>query len=236
MSRVQAQAEKMMLRHGFLGVSLESFEQAGREQLIALLGEGFNPESKLLEFGCGCLRIAYWLVRFLDAGCYYGIEPAHRRVEVGLQYLLADEAALKTPHFDFNADFDASMFGTTFDFFLARSIWSHASRRQIGAMLDTFLRTSTASSVFLTSYFPTQSSDARYQAFLTSTFPADPEGAGYQGDTWVGTSHESDMPGVIQHSIKWLIEQCELRGLQVEELPGWDCDSQFWLKIRHKTA
>src|SRR5260370_20544929 len=98
MSRVQTQAEEMMSRHGFLGVPVETFEQAGREQLIALLQEGLHPESKVLEIGCGCLRIAYWLVRFLDPGCYHGIEPARQTVGDRLPYLFTSgEAELEPP-------------------------------------------------------------------------------------------------------------------------------------------
>jgi hypothetical protein len=216
MSRVQAQAEEMMARQGFLGVPVGTFEQAGREQLIALLQEGLNPESKVLEIGCGCLRIAYWLVRFLDGGCYHGIEPARQRVEYGLQYLFtSEEARQKQPRFDFNPNFDSSVFDAQFDFFLARSIWTHACKRQIEATLDSFIRDSTPSGIFLTSYLPAQSTEDDYQ-----------------GDHWVGTSHESDTPGVIRHSLAWIVQQCEKRGLQLDELPGIDCDSQYWLRIR----
>ncbi len=218
MSRVQAQAEEMISRHGFLGVPVETFEQAGREQLIALLQEGLHPESKVLEIGCGCLRIAYWLVRFLDPGCYHGIEPARQRVEYGLQYLFTSgEADLKQPRFDFNANFDSSVFGARFDFFLARSIWTHACKTQIEATLDSFIRDSTPAGIFLTSYLPAQSAEDDYQ-----------------GDHWVGTSHESNTRGVIHHSLTWIVHQCEGRGLQVEELPGIDCDSQYWLRIHRR--
>jgi hypothetical protein len=223
----------MMSRLGFLGVPVETFEQAGREQLVALLQAGLNPESNVLEFGCGCLRIAYWLVRFLDPGCYHGIEPARSRIDAGLEYLFpADLVRAKAPRFDCNADFDSSVFATRFDFFLARSIWTHASKPQIEAMLESFVRDSTLSGVFLTSYLPTRSSDERYQAFLSARFPA-PEGDedGYAGDHWVGTSHESSTPGVVQHSLRWIVAQCARRGLGVGELPGIDCDSQVWLRI-----
>src|SRR6266581_6427912 len=126
MSNVQTRAEEMMARHGFLGVPTPTFEQAGRSQLIALLNEGLNPESKILEFGCGCLRIAYWLVRFLDSDGYYGIEPARQRVDYGLQYLFTPaELPIKRPRFDYNPVFNSSVFGAKFDFFLARSIWTH---------------------------------------------------------------------------------------------------------------
>jgi hypothetical protein len=121
----------MMANHGFLGVPVETFEQAGREQLIALLGAGLCPESRVVEIGCGCLRIAYWLVRFLEPGGYCGIEPARARVEYGLRYLFsAEEIARKRPRFDENARFDTSVFGTRFDYFVARR-----SRRALTRLL-----------------------------------------------------------------------------------------------------
>jgi hypothetical protein len=215
MSRLQTRAEEMMSRHGFLGVPVATFELAGRTQMIDLLREGLNPESKVLDIGCGCLRIAYWLIRFLDAGCYHGIEPARHRVDYGMRYLFtSEELSLKRPRFDFNAGFDSSVFGTHFDFFLARSIWTHASKGQIQATLDSFLRDSTPTGVFLASYLPAQSADDDYQ-----------------GEGWVGTSHESDTPGVIRHSHTWIVEQCQMRSLEVKQLPGLDCDSQLWLRI-----
>jgi hypothetical protein len=215
-SNLQRRADRMLSAHGFLGVPRETFAQAGREQLIALLGEGLWPESKVLEFGCGCLRIAYWLVQFLDSGCYYGIEPARRRVDYGLQYLFTPaELQIKRPRFDYNPAFNSSIFGKKFDFFLARSIWTHASKSQIQATLDSFLRDSVAHAIFLASYLPAKSPDDDYQ-----------------GTQWVGTSHESDTPGVIRHALSWIVEQCRNRGLNCEEMAGIDCDSQLWLRIR----
>ena len=215
MSRLQARAQEMMTRHGFLGVPVETFEQGGRGRLIALLNEGLTPESKVLDLGCGCLRVAWWLIRFLDPGCYFGIEPARVRVDYGLQYLFTpEEIEPKRPHFDFNANFDSSVFGVKFDFFLATSIWTHASKRQIEATLDSFVHDSTSKAIFLASYLPAQSADEDYR-----------------GDRWVGTSHESTVRGVIRHSLEWILRQCEARGLEARDLPGMDCDGQFWLRI-----
>src|SRR6266850_185800 len=100
MSWVQERAHEMMSRHGFVGVPLATFEQAGRGRLIALLEAGLQPESRVLDIGCGVLRVAYWLVRFLDPGGYCGIEPARERVDYGRQYLFRpEELAHKQPRF-----------------------------------------------------------------------------------------------------------------------------------------
>gem|GEM_PF-5470855 len=98
MSKVQNCAEDMIARHGFMGIPVETFEEGGRRQFIALLNQGLNLESRILEIGCGCLRVAYWLIPFLDPECYHGIEPARRRVELGLQSLFTpEEVRLKQP-------------------------------------------------------------------------------------------------------------------------------------------
>ena len=206
-----------MARHGFLGVPVETFEDAGRRQFIALLDEGLSPESKVLDIGCGCLRTAYWLIRFLDPGCYYGIEPASVRVEYGLDHLFTPELVMaKQPRFDFNSHFDSSVFVAKFDYFLAGSIWTHASKAQIETTLETFLRDSNPTSVFLASYLPALSPDDDYQ-----------------GQCWVGTSHESDTPGVIRHALPWITEQCQKRGLRVQDIPGEAFDSQYWMRVSH---
>jgi hypothetical protein len=216
-SRAQARAEEMIAGHGFLGVPVETFAEAGRRQLDALLEQGLRPESRVLDIGCGCLRAAYWLIHYLDPGCYHGIEPSRRRVECGLRYLFTpEEVRRKQPRFDDNPHFDSSVFGAPFEFFLAGSIWTHASKRQIAAMLDSFLRGSTSATVFLASYLAAVSA-----------------GDDYQGDHWVGTSHESDTPGVIRHSLAWIADQCRRRALRVEELQTPAFDDQSWLRIMH---
>lgn len=73
----------MMTEHGFQGVPLETFEEAGRNQFITLLELGLSPESRVIDIGCGVLRLGYWLIPFLHEGCYYGIEPAQQRVNLG---------------------------------------------------------------------------------------------------------------------------------------------------------
>lgn len=215
MANVQTRAEEMISRHGFLGVPRETFEEGGRTHFIRLLNHGLAPESKVLDIGSGCLRIGYWLIRFLDTGCYFGIEPARQRVDYGKRYLFtSEELERKRPRFDFNAQFDSSIFESSFDFFVAGSIWTHASKAQIRKTLDSFERDAAPTGVFLTSYLPAVSTEDDYA-----------------GKSWVGTSHESDTPGIVRHSLSWIVDACNRRGLKVTELDGPDCDGQYWLRI-----
>ncbi len=213
---VQTRGEAMIDRHGFLGVPRETFGRGARQHYERLLAQGLRPQHRLLDIGCGCLRVGSALVRYLDADRYCGIEPSRERVAFGREYLF-DEATWESrrPRIDHNAVFDTGVFGERFDVFFACSIWTHASKSQIETMLDGFLRDTVPSAKFLVSYLP------------AATVEDD-----YQGSTWVGTSHESTTPGVIRHRLDWIRAECALRGLAFTELPGLDVDDQLWLSIR----
>jgi hypothetical protein len=214
---IQRKAE-ILSENTFLGFPSADFEKAGREQLSYLLLAGLNPDSRLVDVGCGVLRAGYWLIHFLDSGCYFGIEPHTGRLEMGVNIILEPEVLeAKRPQFDTNPHFDTSVFGEKFDFFLAYSIWTHASKRQIQTMLDSFLRDSTEGGIFLTSYLP-----------------ASWENPDYMGDGWNGTSHESDVPGCIYHSGGWIKTECDRRGLAVLELGRDRYCGQSWLEIERR--
>jgi len=204
------------LRQGkFLGVPIDDFERGGREQLIFLLMHGLTPPSKVIDLGCGVLRAGYWLIHFLDPGCYFGIESSAERLAIGTTTILEPRLQeTKQPRFDINPNFDTSVFNETFDYFLAYSIWTHAPKQQIVVMLDNFVRDSSERGVFLTTFLPAQ-------------WP----GTDYHGNTWVGTSHESQTPGCIRHSFSWVKEECRRRDLSVRLVGKDTTHRQSWLKI-----
>ncbi len=215
---LQQRAEMLGARK-FLGVPIKDFEVGGRELLCYVLAAGLNPDSRVVDLGCGVLRGGYWLIHFLDADCYCGIEPHRERLEMGRTTILEPEVlAAKRPRFDTNPDFDTSVFGERFDYFVAYSIWTHASKGQILTTLASFLRDARESGVFLTSYLP-----------------ADADHPDYQGARWYGTSHESDVPGCIYHSLEWITAQCDRRGLSIRELGRDKTYGQFWLEIKRRS-
>lgn len=213
---------KRIKAEGFLlGGSAKLFETAGRKLLITLLSEGLIPSSKVLDIGCGCLRCGYWLIHFLNQGCYFGIEPNAKKLDAGIRILMEPELSdLKKPRFDHNADFDFKIFDERFDFIVARSIWTHASKLQIQTMLDGFVNTANSEGVFITSYIK------------TTLFKRV-----YKGTKWVGRSHESDTPGIIHHSLGWIQTECAKRGLVAEEIKekAYNFGNQTWISIKQKT-
>lgn len=214
------QRAKRLSKHQFLGVPARGFERGGQEQFAYLRAAGLQPHSTIVDVGCGVLRAGYWLIRFLNPGCYHGIEPHTERLRIGMHTMLDPETlAIKVPQFDTNASFDSSVFGKKFDFHLAYSIWTHASKRQIEVMLDSFLRNSRDSGVFLTTYLP-----------------ANWMHRDYAEDQWHGTSHESDLPGCIYHCARWIEAACARRGLTARPLGKDRTHRQSWLEITRSSA
>ena len=215
--RLQQRAE-LLGAHTFLGVPVRDFEAGGRELFITLLNAGLTPDATLVDIGCGVLRGGYWLIHFLEPGRYCGIEPHAGRLAMGTGTILEPGVLdAKRPRFDTNPRFDTSVFGERFDFFLAYSVWTHASKPQIRTMLDAFLRDARDDAVFLASYLPA--------------------GWGrpdYRGDAWFGTSHESDVPGCIHHDRRWIRAECERRGLTARELGRDRTYRQSWLAIARR--
>jgi len=232
----------------FLGGPAWDFERVGRAGFEVLLREGLAPTSRVLDVGCGALRLGYWLMRFLDPGHYFGIEPQEDMLRVGLDELVEPDVVERADaHFSANDDFDFSVFGERFDFVVARSIWTHASKPQIGAMLASFAATSAPGGVFLASYYPAglcfkvgrrwpRLEGVVTKLPLTAMSPAlarlpSPGSNEYRGPTWVGRSHESDDAGVAMHSLRWIAAQAAQHGLTVQLMPYRVLHHQYWLRI-----
>jgi SAM-dependent methyltransferase len=232
----------------FLGGPAWDFERVGRIGFEVLLREGLSPSSRVLDVGCGALRLGYWLMRFLDPGCYFGIEPQQDMLRVGLDELVEPEVVERADaHFSANDDFDFSVFGESFDYVVARSIWTHASRPQISSMLASFARTAAPGGVFLTSYYPAGLCFKagrrwpRLEGVVTKLPLADLSPAlarlpslassEYRGSSWVGRSHESDVAGVANHSLRWIAAEAARHGLTVQLMPYRVLHHQYWLRI-----
>ena len=222
----------------YIGGPPERFECYGRLQLITLIRVGLNPASKLLDVGCGALRGGYWFIQLLNPGCYYGIEPNRTMLDGALRKILEpDMISQKKPRFDHNSEFEFSVFGETFDYVVARSVWSHASKKQIKKMLDSFIQISHKDSIFLVSFFPAGFrwrvrkllNPINWLNFKKNFYRSD-----YLGDEWVGKSDLSNCPGIVAHRFDWIDAECEKRGLIVERHKQDNFTEQKWLRIEHK--
>lgn len=117
------------------------FDFMAGTQFSLLFHLGIRDDQKVLDFGCGSLRLGRLLIPFLQKGNYYGIDPNKWLIQDGLANELGKDAGkIKAPMFSHNDDFDCTVFGEQFDFNIAQSIVTHTGRD----LFLTYLRSAAA--------------------------------------------------------------------------------------------
>jgi SAM-dependent methyltransferase len=117
------------------------YDLMGACQFALLVALGLRGRYRVLDFGCGSLRLGRLLIPYLERGGYHGLEPNQWLVEEGLRRELGkDIRRVKRPRFHDVSDFQADRCGTGFDFIIAQSIFSHTGPRLMAKALAGFRR------------------------------------------------------------------------------------------------
>lgn len=187
----------------------KKYDLVGAMQFNLLTAVGLRDHHQLLDIGCGSLRAGKLIIPYLRKGNYFGIEPNKWLVEDGIQYEVgASMIELKSPHFDYSADFELSVFEEKFDFIVAQSIFSHAYPAQIEKCLDEAKKVLKADGYFLATFI------------LGS--------ADYTGQEWV-------YPGCVEYTKNYIDQRCEERGLKAIQLEWLHPNGQTWYAIVHRS-
>jgi hypothetical protein len=89
---------------------------------------GLRQHHRLLDVGCGSLRIGRLLIPYLNTGNYYGIEPNRWLVEDGiLNEIGRDQIRIKRPTLFYADSLDGLPERLGVNFALAQSIFSHCT-------------------------------------------------------------------------------------------------------------
>lgn len=106
--------------------------------LLAVLG--CRQQHRVLDIGCGSLRVGRLLIPYLNAGGYTGLDPNAWLVECGISRETGqDQVRIKAPRFVI-ADNASQLVaeGARFDFIVAQSIFSHCGADLLQAWLESF--------------------------------------------------------------------------------------------------
>lgn len=131
------------------------YDQLAALQFRVLTSMGLRGHHKVLDIGCGSLRLGRLLIPFLEPGHYFGIEPARWAVAHGfLNELGCDIIQVKKPRFSDEREFDLSVFGPElkFDYLIAQSIFSHTPLGQMVRCIRSASEVMHGSSVFVFNY------------------------------------------------------------------------------------
>lgn len=98
---------------------------------------GLRQHHRLLDIGCGSLRVGRLLIPYLNAGNYLGLEPNRWLVSEGVRSEIGRDAVrIKRPRFFYADSLGRASGPLRVDFALAQSIFSHTGTD----LLDRWLR------------------------------------------------------------------------------------------------
>jgi cyclopropane fatty-acyl-phospholipid synthase-like methyltransferase len=118
----------------------EQYDFMGATQFRLACALGLREDHYLLDFGCGSLRAGRLFIPYLLTDRYCGVEPNAWLVKQAVVGELGGEDIIniKRPRFDHNDAFRVDMFGASFNFIVAQSIFSHCGWDLIATALNNF--------------------------------------------------------------------------------------------------
>lgn len=168
---------------------------------------GLRQNHRVLDIGCGSLRVGRLLIPYLNAGNYFGVEPNRWLVEDGIANEIGkDLTRIKAPTFSFHSSMEEFKNPLELDYAVAQSIFSHCGINLIADWLSQVSFHLKATGVLLAT-------------FLTGD-------EDYQGTGWI-------YPGCVQYSPETLARLASSFGLDFT-LIDWSHPRQTWALFSKK--
>lgn len=118
----------------------QRYRTISRERFELLLEHGLREPHRLLDIGCGSLRLGRLAIPFLAPKGYHGLEPGEKWLYEGLKHEIEEVfgeslVQYKEPAFDHNEQFTLDGFGVEFDYIVAFSVFIHCGQEQFKTCL-----------------------------------------------------------------------------------------------------
>lgn len=111
------------------------WDETGRVQMAALVGEGLLPTHHLLDIGAGSLRLGSKAVPYLDPGHYWGTDLSGALMQRGYDLELTDKDRLPIAHLVEDPDFNFPGVPPNIDYAIAFAVFTHLPLGHLKAAL-----------------------------------------------------------------------------------------------------
>ena len=103
------------------------WDETARAQMACLSAEGMQPQHRLLDVGCGALRLGHKAVALLDPGHYWGTDASLALMRRGWEAELSPDlqSRLPLPQLVEDAGFAFPGLPADFDFAIAFGVFTH---------------------------------------------------------------------------------------------------------------
>ena len=103
------------------------WDQMGEHQMAFLKARGLRPSDRLLDIGCGSLRLGHHAIAYLEPFGYFGTDINMSLIQAGHAAELDDALRAKAPlsQFAANGDFDFDHLIVPIDVAVAQSVFTH---------------------------------------------------------------------------------------------------------------
>ncbi|QYF86431.1 class I SAM-dependent methyltransferase [Brevundimonas sp. PAMC22021] len=131
------------------------WDEIGAHQMSFLVSQGMAPSDRLLDVGCGSLRLGSRAIAWLDPHRYYGTDLSPDLIEAGRQRELDDTLRAKAPseHFSVSDDFAFSFLDHQVDLAIAQSVFTHLPLNHLRRCLHTLSPHMKSGGKFFVTYF-----------------------------------------------------------------------------------
>ncbi len=132
------------------------WDELGSLQMDFLLANGLQPSQRLLDIGCGSLRLGVKAIDYLQPGNYYGQDISEELIAAGYEKELNDRQRQKQPRNQLvaNDSFDFSfVLPRKIDVAIAQSVFSHLPLNHIRRCLALLAPVMQQGGVFFATYW-----------------------------------------------------------------------------------
>ena len=140
------------------------WDDIGDHQMAFLIARGLSRSDRLLDVGCGSLRLGARAIAWLDDARYFGTDISAALIEAGREHELDEPLRAKAPadHFSVNADFSFDFLREPMNVAIAQSVFTHLPLNHLRRCLARLAPHMVSGGRFFVTYFDCPEADDLY--------------------------------------------------------------------------